>query len=378
VGSLRDEVRHRLGVPALRATTLPASWYGDGDHHRAEVDAVFRHGWSCIGTVDDVTSPGSFMTASIGGEIPVVVTRDAKGVLRGFLNVCRHRGSPVAEGCGSARLLHCPYHAWIYQLDGRLSKARGMRDVPGFDVADSGLFPVQVATWARFLFANPDLEAPQLDLGPLARAIDPFEVEAMELGVVEHTMRAFNWKLLVENYAENFHTPFVHPQLGGVAWGYPIENAGPISLAWDQPVTPRNRTEEVLARVRPTQPGWEDVASSQIDDPFLAGLYFTVFPNLLVSVFPRYFHALILTCVGPRATRVDYRRYWTPSVDEARRKADHEAALTVGEQDLDICERIQRSYDGGLDPRGHLSPEHEKGVAHLHQLLLRALDEFSW
>ncbi len=130
--------------------------------------------------------------------------------------------------------------------------------------------------------------------------------------------------------------------------------------------------------MRPTEPGWEEVASSQIDDPFLAGVYFTIFPNLLVSVFPRYFHTLILTPAGARATRVDYRRYWSAEVEEARRKADHEASLAVGEQDLDICERIQRSYDGGLDPRGHLSPEHENGVAYIHQLLLGALDEFSW
>ena len=361
MGSLRDEVRLRLGVPVLRAATLPARWYRDPDHHRTEIDAVYRHGWSCVGMADALAKPSSFMTALVGGEIPVVVTRDAHGGLHGFLNVCRHRGSPVADGSGDARVLQCPYHAWIYQLDGRLSKARGMADVPGFDLADSGLFPVQVATWSRFVFVNPDLEAEPLDLGPLAAAIDPLGMDTMEIGVSEHVVRSFNWKLLVENYSENFHTPFVHPQLEGAAWDYVIDVDGMISLASDR-----------------MKPGWEAIASAQADEPFLSGTYFTVFPNLMVSVFPQYFHALVVTPIDARTSRVDYHRCWAPDVGEPRRKADHEAALAVGEQDLDICERVQRSYDGALDPRGRLSPEHEKGVAHVHQLLLRALADAAW
>jgi hypothetical protein len=98
----------------------------------------------------------------------------------------------------------------------------------------------------------------------------------------------------------------------------------------------------------------------------------------MISVFPRYFHALIVTPVDARTSRVDYHRCWAAEVGEARRKVDHEAALAVGEQDLEICERVQRSYDGGLDPRGRLSPQHEKGVAHVHQLLLRALADSVW
>ena len=354
MASLRDELRLRLGVPLIRATTLPRRWYGDPEHHRAEVDAVFATDGRASASPTTSQRLGRSPPRSSEASSPWS-SRDAKGALHGFLNVCRHRGSPVAEGCGTARVLQCPYHAWIYQLDGRLSKARGMADVPGFDVADSGLFPVQVATWSRFLFANPDLEAAPLDLGPLAGAIEPFAVEQMELGVTEHVVRSFNWKLLVENYSENFHTPFVHPQLEGAAWDYVID------------VGARSRSPPTAS-----SPGWEHIASTQSDEPFLSGKYFTVFPNLMVSVFPRYFHALIVTPVDARTSRVDYHRCWAAEVGEARRKVDHEAALAVGEQDLEICERVQRSYDGGLDPRGRLSPQHEKGVAHVHQLLLRS------
>ena len=114
----------------------------------------------------------------------------------------------------------------------------------------------------------------------------------------EEHVRAFNWKVLVENYSENFHTPFVHPELIVDGWEYPIVTDGPISLAWDRPLAPRNAAERAL-QADPCGAGWEAIASNQIDDVFIAGVYFTVFPNLLVSVFPRYLSALLLTPLGP-------------------------------------------------------------------------------
>jgi phenylpropionate dioxygenase-like ring-hydroxylating dioxygenase large terminal subunit len=115
----------------------------------------------------------------------------------------------------------------------------------------------------------------------------------MEVGVTEHVVRSFNWKLLVENFSENFYTPFVHPQLQGAGWDYAIDVDGPIALAADR-----------------IKPGWEHVASAQADEPFLSGMYFTVSPNLIISVFPRYFHALIVTPVDAHTSRVDYHRCW--------------------------------------------------------------------
>ena len=102
MASLRDELRLRLGVPLIRATTLPRRWYGDPEHHHEEVDAVFKHGWSCVGTTDALATNGSFTTALVGGDLPVVITRDTKGALHGFLNVCRivpHPSPRAAARC---------------------------------------------------------------------------------------------------------------------------------------------------------------------------------------------------------------------------------------------------------------------------------------
>lgn len=353
-------------------TTLPAAWYAEPEHHALEMARIFRRGWSCVGVVDDVATPGSFAAVDIAG-LPVLLLRDGDGVLRGFLNVCRHRGAPLAEGCGTARALSCPYHAWVYRLDGSLARAVGMDGVDGFDRATFGLHPVSIATWARFVFVHPDPHAAPLDLGPLAAAMAPFPVERYELAVREVHEREFNWKVLVENYSENFHTPFVHPELIVNGWEYPIATAGPISLAWDRPLAPRNAAEQALHDARPAQPGWERVADCQIDDVFIAGVYFTAFPNLLVSTFPRYLSALLLTPLSPTSTRVRAFRFWTGDVPEERRRADLAASRLVAAQDLDICERVQRGYTAGIDTNGRLVMRHETGVHHIHQLVRGAL-----
>ena len=195
------------------------------------------------------------MAVETGAGLPVVVVRDGEGTLRGFVNVCRHRGGPLADGCGSAKVLSCAYHVWVYRLDGSLARASGMEGAEEFDAADHHLYPVSVATWARFLFVHPDPDATPLDLGPLAQAIDPYPVEQYELVVRELHERQFNWKVLVENYSENFHTPFVHPGLIVAQWDYPIATAGAIALAWDRPRSPRNAAERALATATPGEPG---------------------------------------------------------------------------------------------------------------------------
>lgn len=362
----------QTGTPESLATavTLPAAWYADPAHHAREIEAVFRRGWSCVGLVDDVQDPGSYAVVDVGG-LPVLLTRDLTGDLRGFLNVCRHRGAPVAAGCGHARALACPYHAWVYRLDGSLARAIGMDGAVDFRPEEIALHPVSVATWARFVFVHPDPAAPPLDLGRLAAAIEPFPVDAYEVAVREEHTRAFNWKVLVENYSENFHTPFVHPELIVNGWEYPIVADGAISLAWDRPLEPRNPAEHAL-RSEPCGAGWVGVADNQIDDVFIAGVYFTVFPNLLVSVFPRYLSALLLAPTGPTTTLVRAFRCWTPDVDAERRAADLEASRVVAAQDLDICEQVQRGYTAGIDTDGRLSVEHERGVHHVHRLVRAA------
>ena len=89
----------------MSSPTLPAAWYANAEHFAHEQRDVFGSQWSCVGIADPVAEPNSYFTALVGGVTPVVITRDAAGTLAGFINVCRHRGAPVALGCGPARAL---------------------------------------------------------------------------------------------------------------------------------------------------------------------------------------------------------------------------------------------------------------------------------
>jgi len=146
-----------------------------------------------------------------------------------------------------------------------------------------------------------------------------------------------------------------------------------VVLAWDRPLAPQGPVEEALAHATPMDEGWRRVADTQIDEVFLAGAYFAVFPNLLVSMFPRYLSAFWLSPVAVDRTSVSYVRMWHPEVDDARRAADLEASEEVAAQDLDICEAVQRGYSAGVDPTGRLSVVHEPGGHHVHRLVTTAL-----
>jgi choline monooxygenase len=369
---IADVPHDLIGVPLERARTLPGPWYSDAAHHEIELDVVFARQWVNVGSADDVAAPGSYL-ASTAGRLPVLVVRDDAGTLRAFLNVCRHRGAPLANGCGHARALSCPYHAWVYRLDGSLSRAGGVGEPVGFDRADFGLREIKVATFARSVLVNVDPSAPTFDPGPLGAGLDPYRLEDLEIGERTRYERHFNWKVLLENYCENYHTPFIHSQLPVAGYEYPIECAGNVVFAWDRPLGPRDQAEQALHDHRPGTAGWSAVAEVAADESFNNGSYLALFPNTAVSCFAGFAATFRLIPTSPSTTVVEREYLWHPSVSQERRAADFAATREVVEQDLAICEALQGTYDAGLSANGVLSTEHESGVAHIHQLLLTTL-----
>jgi phenylpropionate dioxygenase-like ring-hydroxylating dioxygenase large terminal subunit len=369
---LAQQLSARAGVPVERARTLPGSWYADPEHYALEVERVFRRSWVGVGLADDVRAPGSYVAVSVGA-VPVLVVRDESGRLRAFLNACRHRGAALATGSGSARALQCPYHGWVYRLDGSLARAAGVGEPEGFDLARSGLFEVPATTFARQLLVNLDANAPDFDPGPLGSGVDPYQLERLELGHRDRYECASNWKVIVENYSENYHTPFLHSQLPTTGYEYPMREVGPIVFAWDRPLNPRDPSEHALATSAPGEPGWERVGECVAPESFNNGGYVTLFPNVMISMFGGYAAPMRLTPTGPASTVVERDHLWAPEVGEERRAADLAATQEVVAQDLAICEAMQRTYAGGLSAHGVLSTEHERGVAHVHRLLVEAL-----
>ena len=138
-------------------------------------------------------------------------------------------------------------------------------------------------------------------------------------------------------------------------------------------MSPRDRSEQALLDHRPGDAGWAVVADVAAEDSFNNGTYLAVFPNVAISCFAGFAATFRLLPTGPSSTVVEREYYWLPAVSAERRAADLAATKAVVEQDLAMCEAIQRTYDAGLSADGVLSTEHESGVAHVHQLLLGAL-----
>jgi phenylpropionate dioxygenase-like ring-hydroxylating dioxygenase large terminal subunit len=370
--SLHDEIAARRDVPIERARTLPGEWYADRDHYEFELDRVFEREWVGVGIADDVAAPGSYLAAT-AGRAPVLVVRGDDGALRAFLNVCRHRGSPLGTGTGEARALRCPYHGWVYRLDGSLARAGGVGRPECFDEADYGLKEIGVTTFARSVLVNVDPNAAPFDAGPLAGAVDPFGIDEFEVGRRDRYGCAFNWKVLLENYSENYHTPFVHSQLPAAGYEYPMAHAGPMVVAWDRPLAPRDESERALHNSHPGGPGWERIALHAAPESFNNGVYLTLWPNTMLSAFAGFAATFRIMPTGPTACVIEREYLWHPSVAPERRTADYEATRCVVQQDVEMCEAVQQTYNGGCSADGVLSTEHETGIAHLHTLLRDAL-----
>ena len=197
------------------ASLLPKRAYHDPAIFDWEREHVLRTDWIMVAREVDVPDPGTYTLVELDGE-NIIVVRGRDHALRAFFNVCRHRGTAVAEeACGKVVRFQCPYHAWIYDLDGSLIRAKHTEDLDDFSFDGFGLAPIRLETWQGFIFLNLDPEAAPLaaQLGDLVDHWSRFDFSALRSAKrVEYDVNA-NWKFIAENYSECYHCPGVHPQL---------------------------------------------------------------------------------------------------------------------------------------------------------------------
>lgn len=201
-----EKTRH----PRPTAYQMPGAVYTDPEVLREEKQRIFLRSWMCAGREESIPEAGDYMTGQVLGE-PFIVARDKTGGISAMLNMCRHRGVPVAEGQGHVRGFSCPYHAWYYDLQGKLiaSPHMGRSEV---DLSGYRLRPLQVATWRGWIFVSFSAEAE-----PFERFIAPFDEElwwfkSEQTRLAEKVVLpiACNWKLLVENLIDIYHVPILH------------------------------------------------------------------------------------------------------------------------------------------------------------------------
>jgi len=188
--------------------------YSDPARFAQEREIFFRQRPLPFGLSGRIAEPGDFATDTIDGS-PLLVTRDRDGVVHAFLNVCRHRGAPVAEGCGKAKMFACPYHAWIYNLDGSLKGIPDARSFDGLDKAELGLTEVPSLEKDGMIWVGPlDMKTPMPDdpMGPLSE-----EFAEWNLGSYHHfggyrMVQPMNWKLVIDPCREGYHIGVLHKE----------------------------------------------------------------------------------------------------------------------------------------------------------------------
>ena len=188
---------------------IDRSIYVDEEIYQQELERVFGRAWLLIGHDSLVPNPNDFFLTYMG-EDPVILTRDAKGKVHAFLNMCRHRGNRVARADdGNAKNFMCTYHGWTYSNDGKLVSVPGLQEAyyGELDVDKLGLVSVaQIDTYAGFVFATWDPQAPSLEdyLGDARWYLQAW-FERREGGVEligpDKWIGPFNWKLSGDNFS---------------------------------------------------------------------------------------------------------------------------------------------------------------------------------
>lgn len=209
------ETYREVRKPLHRASTLPGWCYASPEWYAREVETIFRKEWLCLGRGDQIPNPGDFFSIEFVGR-PTIVVRDDANAIRVHSAVCRHRGAIITEKAGNCRAFVCPYHSWMYSLDGKLVSTPGrpppMDGVADFDRADYGLTPIRSETWGGFVFATFDAAAPPLVawLGDLPRFLEGYGLANMRWTHRDSYEVPCNWKIWLENAFENYHVPTVH------------------------------------------------------------------------------------------------------------------------------------------------------------------------
>ncbi len=347
------------------AHTIPASWYTDPRVAQLELQNVFSRAWQAIGRTAQVENPGQYVTASVAGE-PVVAVRGSDGTLRAFFNVCRHHAMTVMnEPCGHAQHMRCPYHGWTYNLEGEL---RGMTEFEGvcnFDRAQNGLVPIRVESWENFVFVNLDMHAGSLQeflgaLVGLAKSLDFAGLQFVERR--SYTLNC-NWKVYVDNFLDGgYHVPHMHKGLNSVLdyTNYTIENVDRCCVQ-SSPVAVDKSSEASAAATRKGDRAY----------------YFWQYPNFMLNWYEGYLDTNLVLPLGVDRCEVifdfyfgDTRESQMPYIRESMGVSER-----VQQEDIVICDGVQRGLRSRAYQAGRLSVRREAGEHLFHRLLAADLQD---
>lgn len=346
-----------LQEPIERAETIPSSWYQSESVLAFEKEYIFSRFWQLACHESQIADPGDMYTLDVAGN-PILIVRDQEEKLRAFYNVCKHRGGPVAVKKGTTSVLQCRYHGWTYLLDGSLRGVPQFNRVDLFDKKNFGLEPVKLKTWQGLIFVK--LMRNNLLLNKLLEGASK-RLGTIDLSCFSHFCEVryeieCNWKVYVDNFLEGYHIPIVHPELAKLLdyKNYRVE----------------------------THP-WYSLQHSPLkakDNIYGSGkgeaLYYFVFPNIMLNILPGRLQTNIIRPLSVDRTEVLFSYYYADTESEgAKRVIANDIAYSdeIQQEDIEICEKVQKGLESRAYDKGRFSVEREEGVYHFQSLIKKVI-----
>jgi choline monooxygenase len=354
---------YNAGVPLAQASAPPAAWYSDPRIFELEQRTVFARSWQFAARADQIREPGQYITCEMAGE-PILLVRGNDGIVRGLFNVCRHKGAAIMTAAeGRAQTLRCPYHGWTYTLNGELKGTPDFTGVQNFDPLAYGLISVQTDVWQDWVFIKVDPDGLSLEdfLGSdLVARIRNLGLDNLRWFERRHYTLNCNWKIFVDNYLDGgYHVPHLHAGLASVLdySQYIIENGEHFCLQSSPIMDARidARVDSQTAAVRKGQ----------------RALYFWIYPNFMVNWYEGVMDTNLVIPRGRDRTEVVFDFYCADDLPQAREQNVDSIAVSerIQNEDVGICESVQRGLLSRAYKPGRLSVRREAGEHLFHRLL---------
>lgn len=352
-----------------RGTTLPFDWYTDPAVFERERELIFKRSWQYVALLDQLAEPGDTVPASVA-NVPIVLVRGKDGVLRAFVNICRHRGHIVVPDSGKRPSLRCPYHGWTYGLDGCLRAAPRSDLEETFDPSQWGLLPLQVGTWGPLVFVNFDARSRPLHewLGPVIDSATRAEVRLDGLRLWKQTEFEFraNWKVAVENTLECYHCPTLHSAT--IAKWFRVTHEAFRTTCVDYTIISEQDLQPPQKRPSEPPPYDPETDKTCVPLPFLwPNFQFTSFPG------PRNLMVFSFRPVSSDRTIGHFQYLFGEDADDGFRRRVCEFSDQFGAEDVQAVESVQRGIDARVIPHGRLLSVSDAAAQYFDDLVYAAL-----
>ena len=356
-------------APALLRN--PVAAYSDPERARLERDRLFRGEPLFMGLSCRLPAPGDYLADEIAG-VPILLVRGTDGKLSAFANICRHRGAPVASGCGSARAFSCPYHGWTYGLDGKLAAIPEADSFPGIIKGIDGLQALPIGERHGMIFVRLARDAPlEIDIDAflcgLGAEFGAYGFENYRYFAAEIMTPAINWKFGIDTFLEGYHIPVLHR-----ATVAPLIRGNPVAFdAFG------DHGRMTLARCSAT--AWDGHPDAEWEVLRHIVPVYRLFPNSIVVFQSDHLETWrMFPGATPDRSVIEFAMYTPEPVtnDKARnywRKNYDLAIKTVLNEDYALGERMQRGFMSGLQPEV-IYGRNEPALINFHQRLNAALN----